>query len=165
MTDPEALIRRIYKGEQELMELLLHHSRQVADKALLALDRHPELCADRRFVYEAAMLHDIGIIRCHAPGIHCHGDAPYVEHGPLGGAMLREEGLPHHARVAERHTGTGLEGLEPQTIEEQVICWADKFFSKSKPQNEKTLEAALRSVGKFGEHCEARLMHWQNLFG
>ena len=54
------------------------------------------------------MLHDIGIIRCNAPGIQCFGNEPYICHGRIGAEMLRAEGFPHHARVCERHTGRGL---------------------------------------------------------
>jgi uncharacterized protein len=62
-------------------EILLIHSRQVAEKAVSIVDAHPEWKLDRDFVYAAAMLHDIGIIRCDAPGIHCHGTEPYIRHG------------------------------------------------------------------------------------
>lgn len=108
------------------------HSRQVADRCLAIVAKHKELPVDVQFMEEAAMLHDIGIYRCDAPSIHCHGTEPYLRHGPIGGEILRAEGLPRHARVAERHTGTGLPGYEPETLEEQIICYADKFYSKSR---------------------------------
>ena len=37
---------------------------------------HPELDLDKAFLEEAALLHDIGILHTHAPGILCTGDAP-----------------------------------------------------------------------------------------
>ena len=125
-----------YYSDNELKHILLAHSRQVADKALEIVDRHPEFNADRQFVEEAAMLHDIGIIRCNAHGIQCFGTEPYVCHGTIGAEMLRAEGFPRHARVCERHTGAGLSlaeiiaqnlpvphrDLSPETIEEQIIC-------------------------------------------
>ena len=104
----EEIIDKYYEGQEELKQLLLMHSRQVADKAMEVLDLHPEIEADRTFVYEAAMLHDIGVLKTDAPGIGCHGEHPYICHGMLGAEMLRAESLPRHARVAERHTGTGL---------------------------------------------------------
>ncbi|MBR2085277.1 MAG: HD domain-containing protein, partial [Muribaculaceae bacterium] len=58
-------------GDSELKRLLMVHSRAVADKALRICDSHPELHLDREFVEAAAMLHDIGIIQCDAPGIFC----------------------------------------------------------------------------------------------
>ena len=152
------------------MQLLIRHSRDVADKALGIAKSHPEWQADLQFIEEAAMLHDIGIYLTDAPGIHCHGTEPYICHGILGARLLRKEGLPRHARVAERHTGAGLtaeditsQGLPlpakdflPETIAERVICYADKFFSKSHPEREKTLESVLRSMAKFGEDSVER---------
>lgn len=58
---PRELIDKYYPEADELKHILLTHSRSVADKALWIADNHPELSLDRDFLYEAAMLHDIGI--------------------------------------------------------------------------------------------------------
>ena len=93
--------------------------------------------------------------------------------------MLRAEGIDKHARVCERHTGAGLSCAEivkqnlplphadflPETLEEQLICYADKFFSKTHTDREKTLEQAERSVSKHGEEGLARFRHWEKIFG
>ena len=149
MIDYLSLIDKYYSEFPELRHILVTHSRQVADRALSIVDRHPEWeeqgLVDRTFIEEAAMLHDIGIIFCHAPKIYCNGPHKYIEHGYLGAELLRQEGLPKHALVAERHTGTGItiEQVEreelpiperdycPQSLEEKIICYADKFYSKS----------------------------------
>lgn len=175
----QAIIDKYYPEENELRHILLIHSRKVADKALAIVDQHPELMADRQFVEEAAMLHDIGIFRCDAAGIHCYGSEPYICHGTIGADLLRAAGFPKHARVCERHTGAGLSlqeikkqnlpvphrDLMPETIEEQIICYADKFFSKTKPTTEKTLEQAIRSLSKFGEEGVLRFVRWSKIFG
>lgn len=162
--DYAALIDKYYAAQPELKALLMHHSRQVADKALAVCDVHPEWQADRQFVEEAAMLHDIGIIFCNAPGILCHGSEHYIRHGFIGAELLRKEGLPAHARVAERHTGSGLtreqiiaeqlplpeQDFLPQSIEERVICYADKFFSKSHPDRIASPEHIRQTMLKFG---------------
>ena len=177
--NPQELIHKYYAGEPRLEHLLLVHSGQVMQRALSVAERHPELGLDTRFLAEAAMLHDIGILRCDAPGIYCHGTEPYIRHGLLGGEMLRSEGLPRHARVAERHTGTGLTreairrqqlplpdmDLVPETLEEQVICYADKFYSKSRPEVEKTPQQAERSLEKFGPECVLQFRRWHEMFG
>ena len=106
--DYQAIIQKYYPEDNELRHILLVHSRSVADKALAIADRHPELSLDKQFLEEAAMLHDIGIIRCNAPGIQCFGNEPYICHGRIGAEMLRVEGFPRHARVCERHTGAGI---------------------------------------------------------
>ena len=108
MIDYQKIIDKYYPQDNALRRLLLKHSRQVAQRALQIAQRHPELGADRRFLEEGAMLHDIGVFRCHAPSIYCEGTEPYLRHGLIGGQLLREEGYPDHARVCERHTGTGL---------------------------------------------------------
>ena len=155
------------------------HSRQVADRSLAIVDAHPELHLDRRFVEEAAMLHDIGIRWCSAPGICCHGTEPYICHGMIGADLLRREGLPRHALVCERHTGTGISReqidkqhlplppdrtYEPQTMEEQLICYADKFFSKSHLDRVLTVEQTAASLSRFGEAGVERFLGWARLF-
>ena len=78
------IIDQYYSEENALRRILLVHSRQVMERALRIADAHPELAIDRPFVQEAAMLHDIGIFLCDAPGIACHGKEPYICHGRLG---------------------------------------------------------------------------------
>ena len=101
--NPLTLIDKYYAGIPALREVLLTHSRQVADRALAIVDAHPEWVAsgevDRQFVEEAAMLHDIGIIFCNAPKIHCTGSHSYIEHGYLGAELL-----PAQARLSRRAT-------------------------------------------------------------
>lgn len=112
--DAIALIDKYYADTPRLRELLWIHSRQVADRCLKIAVLHPELGLDKAFLEEAALLHDIGILHTHAPGILCTGDAPYICHGYLGAEMLRAEGFPRHARVCERHTGAGLRAKKLQ---------------------------------------------------
>lgn len=175
---PELIIEKYYHTDPVLKELLQLHSRKVAEKALQVVHKHPELQIDEAFVYEAAMLHDIGIFLTDAPGIGCHGTHPYICHGLLGGELLRQEGLPRHARVAERHTGTGLtpatiqaqnlplplRDYSPETIEEQIICFADKFFSKSHPEREKTPEQVRAMLQKFPDANLQRWHDWMDRF-
>lgn len=177
--DPILLIDKYTEGNAELRNVLFVHSKMVADMALRIADRHPELNIDKEFVYEAAMLHDIGIVKTDAPGIHCHGTEHYLRHGLLGGEILRAEGLQKHARVAERHTGTGLTpesiisqglplpplDLRPESVEEQLICYADKFYSKTNLEQEKSVEKVRRSLLRFGEEGVVVFDKWHEMFG
>ncbi len=172
------IIDKYYNEDADLRRILVVHSQSVARRALRIADKHPELHLDRPFIEEAAMLHDIGIIRCDAPGILCHGTEPYIRHGLLGAEMLRAEGYERHARVCERHTGAGLpldeiiaqglplphRDLQPETLEEQVICYADKFYSKTRLDREKTIAEAARSLAKFGDAGVQRFMRWTEMF-
>jgi len=145
--DYQKIIEKYYPDDNELRRLLLRHSRDVADKAVAVCDRHPELQLDRQFVEEGAMLHDIGIFMTDAPGIFCHGADPYIRHGIDGAELLRNEGFPLHARVCERHTGAGISRQQvelqqlplpvadylPETMEEQLICYATSSFPSRIP--------------------------------
>lgn len=159
MIDYQSIIDKYYP-DGVLRDLLLKHSRLVADRCLAIAGRHPELGLDCAFLEEAAMLHDIGVRWCSAPSIHCYGTEPYLRHGPIGGELLRREGWERHARVAERHTGTGLPGLEPETLEEQVVCYADKFYSKSRPDRVLTVAETARSLGRFGREGVEKFLDW-----
>ena len=172
------VIDKYYSDNPPLKDLLILHSRLVADKALKIVDAHPELGADRQFVEEAAMLHDIGIFLTDAAPIHCFGKYHYLCHGYLGADLLRKENLPRHALVAERHTGTGLtlkqimecnlpvphREMVPLSMEEKIVCFADKFFSKTRPEEEKTVEQAEHSLARFGEEGVLVFRDWCKLF-
>ena len=172
-----------YYAPGKLRDILMVHSRKVADKAI-------KICNTseiKPFIEAAAMLHDIGIIRCDAAGIECYGKEPYICHGRIGAQMLREdahlfgiskEEIEPYARVCERHTGAGLakqqiidqslplphQDFLPETLEEQIICYADKFFSKTHPEIEKPYERALKSIEKFGEEGAERFKRWHEIF-
>ncbi|MBD5207039.1 MAG: phosphohydrolase [Bacteroidales bacterium] len=182
--NPYSIIDKYYSapGMEQLREELIIHSELVRDKAIECARRYEAKTGqslDIGFISEAAMLHDIGIFRCNAPGIHCHGTEPYIRHGLEGGAILRAENLPKHALVCERHTGSGLTAEEirhqnlplpavdmlPLSPEEKAICYADKFFSKSGDiRREKTLEEVERSMAHFGPDSLARFKALHSLF-
>ena len=176
--DPIKIIEKYYPVESEAYRILVDHSRSVADKALAIAQMHPEMNLDLTFIEEAAMLHDIGIFRCNAPSIDCHGEADYICHGFLGAELMRAEGYPQHALVCERHTGTGLslEMIElmkwpiphrdmlPVSLEEQLICFADKFFSKTKLGKEKSIDKIRISLSRYGSDTAARFSAWCKLF-
>ena len=172
-----AIINKYYSEENELKHILLTHSRSVADKALQIAVKHPELHLDTGFLEEAALLHDIGIFMTDASGIQCFGTHPYICHGYLGSELLMKEGYPRHALVCERHTGAGMSlqsiieqdlpiphrDMVPVSMEEQVICFADKFFSKTHLDREKSVEKALKSISRYGEDGVIRFKHCVNV--
>lgn len=184
----QEIIDKYYSADDNLRSLLIHHSRQVADRALAIARRHPEWCIDLAALEDAAMLHDIGICQTDAPGIHCHGTSPYLLHGRLGALMMRHEAAGRDAaeaaafeaiaRVCERHTGTGLtaenirtqglplpeEDLLPETLIERLVCYADKFYSKSHPERERTVEQTAKSLEKFGAEGVEKFLGWAQEF-
>jgi len=176
--DPVGLLHAYLDGYPGLFEIVYTHSRQVADKALRVADAHPELAIDKVFVEEAALVHDIGVFKTNAPAIACHGTYPYLCHGYLGRDIMEKEGFPAHGLVCERHVGTGLTVQEivsrqlplphrdmvPVSLEEQLICYTDLFFSKSKPGMEATADQVRGHLLKYGEEGLARFDRWQQLF-
>ncbi len=176
--NPLEIIYKYYPDDNALRRLLIHHSQQVEKKALEVCSKHPELHLNEKLLRDGAMLHDLGIFLTDAPGIHCHGHFNYLLHGMLGAELMRREGREDLARICERHTGTGMtrqafrdHGVEPpatdlcpETLEEQVICYADKFFSKSHPERERTVEETVKSLEKFGDKGVEIFRKWVEQF-
>ena len=177
--DVNEIIDRWYPQENELKNIYKTHARAVADWALEMAARHPELNIDTQFVNEAAMLHDLGIFLTDAPRIHCYGTESYLCHGYLGAELLRGLGLERHARVCERHTGTGLtkeqivangwnlpvKDFVPETVEEQLVCFADKFYSKTKfLEQRRTLDQVVESMRKISDESAAKVLEWAGMF-
>jgi len=183
MIDCECIIQRYYTPGNDDYRVLVIHSRQVAELAQQLCGRllSQGIPIDEEFVCEAAMLHDIGICKTDAPGIFCYGKDPYILHGILGRKMLEQLGLFRHALVCERHTGAGITAQEivdqrlpinpprdllPISLEEKVVCYADKFYSKSHPGDQaKSLERVRQSLSRFGTDTMARFEALVDLFG
>lgn len=176
--DPLVIIEKYYEKGSDAYNILVNHSELVKKKALEIASKHPEMHLDKQFIAEAAMLHDIGIFMCYAPRIHCLGPHKYIEHGYLGAKILRAEGLYKHALVCERHTGIGISlemilknelplphrDLLPITYEEQVICYADKFYSKTNLDEKFSLQRIRTYLKRYGDAEVMRFNAWNELF-
>ncbi len=179
--DAEALLSAYYPPSSRTWRILVDHGHQVAQKALRAAAAVAHLSPDTEFIRQTALLHDIGIRFTDAPGLGCTGQYPYICHGYLGRKMLEKEGFPRHALVCERHVGVGLsrrdiicQGLPlplrdmlPVTIEEQIVCYADKFFSKSGhgAAREKSVAEIARGLARHGADKAEKFLRWAALFG
>ena len=178
--DPESILARFYAPDSPTLTLLRRHGRQVAAKALAVAQRVSHLRPDRDFLFEAAMLHDIAIWQTDSPSIGCHGDKPYVCHGVLGRRLLEDLGLVRHALVCERHVGTGLSmeeiraqrlplplrDMRPVSLEEEIICYADKFFSKNGrgPQRGRSVSEVIALLTRYGPEAVTRFRGWAQRF-
>jgi uncharacterized protein len=168
------LLAKYLTGEP--LDIVREHSRNVTDLAL-EIAASLNVSADKRtFIEEASMLHDIGVCQVHAPSLGLHGSAPYIMHGVLGRAILENEGYPNHGLVCERHTGVGLtcddiirqklplpeRDMCPQSLAEQIICFADLFYSK-KPGHlgeRKTIAHIRKKLLPFGKEKVAIFDDW-----
>jgi len=179
--DPEQLIAEFYSPGSKSHDILVEHSRQVAQKALNIAEKAAHLKPDTTFIWQAAMLHDIAIFMTDSPSLGCVGSHPYVAHGYLGRALLEEKDLAKHALVCERHVGAGITGEDikayglplpvrdmlPLTVEEKIICVADKFFSKKHGSlnKERSTGRVVNIIRRYGEENLKRFMEWLDLFG
>ena len=104
------------------------HSEKVADKALEIADKITRTNVDKNLIEIGALLHDVGRTKTHG-----------FRHALIGGKILRERGFSINlARICETHILGGLDkedakrfGLPekdylPKTLEEKIICLADK---------------------------------------
>jgi uncharacterized protein len=107
---------KLYR-ELGLPDHIIKHSILVAEKALEIAKQiqdagHP---VNLELVEMGALLHDIG--RVNAKGLH---------HAAEGSKILREHGFSEAiARIVETHS---LNASWPTTIEEKIVCYADKII-------------------------------------
>jgi uncharacterized protein len=143
-------------------EHVINHSILVAKIAVeIASSINPRNDLDFHLVEIGALLHDIGRSVTHG-----------VEHGSVGGAILEELGYPSAVvSIVRNHVGAGIPQEEaaalglppidhiPTTIEEKVICYADKLVSRNaRVSFEETLKALAEDLGP--DHpAIARLQH------
>ena len=176
--NPVEIIHLYYPPRDKLTQVLLHHSEQVRDKALAVAEKVPHLTPDLDFISQAAMLHDIGILQTGAAGIQCRHGRPYICHGVIGRDMLERHGLRQHALICERHVGAGISrqdilsnGLPlpvrdmlPITLEEIIVCYADKFFSKANGSREHRIDRIIAKIQRYGKAQADRFIEWHNMF-
>ena len=178
--NPVDFLVQYYDSQSKAFKILVAHGKQVTNKALAAAERVPALKPDLEFIKTAAMLHDIGIFLTDSPSFGCYGKQPYICHGILGSELLKEKGHPELALVCERHVGVGISvediqrhhlplpnrDLIPVSIEEQIICYADKFFSKNNNGQpaEKSIADIIDSLSRYGPDKVQRFESWVQMF-
>lgn len=175
------LIDKYFPAGHPARNYYLIHVEVVARAARLILTHNAHLDLDPDKIEAMALLHDIGIVKVHAPEIGCYGKFPYICHGFLGREILEKEGLEEIAPICERHTGVGItiqdiesqklplpkRDMVPLTAEERLICFADKFFSKSAqhPDQPKPIDKIVKSLGKYGPDKTEKFMELAREFG
>lgn len=174
------IIGKYYEQGTVLYEILITHGKHVAKKAFDAAKNVSGLNPDLDFIRDAAMLHDIGIFLTNTPKLGCTGKYPYICHGYLGRNLLEKKGMYKLALVCERHVGVGItiedirqynlplpeRNMAPVSIEEQIICYADKFYSKNNDliPKEKSVEDIKLGLEQYGHNKVARFQSWVDMF-
>lgn len=175
------IIEKYYPKGSRAYRIYYGHCLAVTKLAMKIADERPNLEADKKVLEYGGMLHDIGIFFTDAPEIECHGNLPYVAHGYKGRELLEKEGLTEIAPVCERHIGVGItlediligklplphRDMTPKTMEEKIICYADKFYSKSSQNlfELKDMEKIMKSIRKYGEAKWDIFREMDELFG
>jgi uncharacterized protein len=180
--DTISILGKYFSGDS--LEVVVAHSVAVSGLASSICSSLKLADDETLFVEQAAMLHDIGVCRVDAPGIGMFGMFgihPYIRHGVLGREILEAEGLLLHAMVCERHIGVGLtekdivsQGLNlplrdmtPQSVAEEIVCFADLFYSK-KPgylSRRKSAAEVRNKLSSFGAEKVQIFDSWLLRFG
>lgn len=124
---------------------------------------------DIALVEAGALLHDIGRSKSHT-----------IDHALIGGQIAESLGLPEAViRIIKRHVGAGITDVEaeafgwpkdtyiPQTLEEKIVCYADKCVDFAKPSPIEIEIERLRKDGKSVAAERVRSLHKEitNLIG
>ncbi len=174
------IIHQYIPPDSAVYPLYVIHCQLVTRKALLIAERLGLADERKQFIEEAAMLHDIGIVRTDTPKLFCYGEQPYLMHLVEGRNILEAEGLSRHGQVAATHGGAGIkkeqiiqnslplphEDFVPQSIEEEIISYADLFFSKNpkKLWRERSVKKVRKNVAQYGEEPRQVLDSWIERF-
>ncbi|PWV50178.1 MULTISPECIES: HD domain-containing protein [Nocardiopsis] len=162
----------------EAFELVYTHCRAVCEVAEPLLDRAPT-GVDADLVRAGCLLHDVGVYRLMDEHGRIDGSR-YVSHGVLGHELLAEEGLPETlCRFCSHHTGVGVtrDDVRTQRLpipvadylaespEEELVMYADKFHSKSRPPVFLTADTYAAKVSRFGPEKELRFKDLVERYG
>ncbi|MFX1456381.1 MAG: HD domain-containing protein [Promethearchaeota archaeon] len=115
----------------KIQHSIIRHSEKVANQALVIANKITKANVDKNLIEIGAILHDIGRSETHG-----------FNHALKGGNILRQRGFSEKlARICETHILGGLDkedakelGLPekdylPITLEEKIICLADKLIA------------------------------------
>ncbi len=177
--NPTDIIKEFYNSSSKAYGILMEHGELVAEKALKAAEKVKHQNPDLDFINEAAMLHDIRIFMTDMPHLGCLGSHPYIVHGIMGRAILDKMGFPKHGLVCERHLNVGISAEEikarglpfpirdmvPVSLEEKIICYADRFFTK-RPDGaiKKSVDEVAATLERHGQNKVNTFLTWVELF-
>lgn len=160
ITEEQAvMLLKKYSHDEKLLEIVLDHSRKVYELAIRMAEKIPNV--NMQLVKVGSLLHDIGRLQTDET----------IRHGLMSAEILRKEGLPEVAQLAERHLGAGISREEikeqklnlpdkdfvPVTVEEKIVTDADNRVDDG---GEITIEAAAeRYRNEIGEKCVQKVLN------
>ena len=179
----KALHKKLVKGNYPdvFFDLVWTHSKIVKDVALQLVKRLEKegITCNKKLVSEGALLHDIGVYLCFDDELNPDQSLPkYLSHGHDGYDYLVKNGYSREvARFPLTHTGTGITAEDivrdkmpfkavdviPITLEEEIVCYADKFHTKYPSFN--TFEEAKSRLEKFDKEKGVLMERFKKKFG
>lgn len=167
-----------YAPTDKLLHSVLTHCQIVWEVSEQLID-NANLDVDRNIVEAGCLLHDIGVYALFDAAGNKLEDYNYMNHGVRGEELLKKERLPRELwRIASHHLGIGFteqdikkQGLPfehpymPETIEERLITYADKFHSKTNPPRFNTYESFMATATTFGDDIAERFEQLAAEFG
>lgn len=172
------LLKKYAKSEESFL-IVMKHSLEVLEKSINIVGKRALYDkADFDLIISGSILHDIGTFEFLENLDDNIKNKDYIKHGIMGAEILRKEGLEREALIAERHIGSGLskeeiiangfplphEDFLPVSLEEKIVCYADKFSSK-KPNKKDTLETIEREFAGYGKYPLKRFLELEKMFG
>ncbi|MEU6039297.1 HDIG domain-containing metalloprotein [Actinomadura sp. NPDC047616] len=167
-----------YAPTPEAFELVYTHCQIVCEIAEQFLSRDT-LDLDAELVRAGSLLHDIGVYLLYTPSGELD-HAGYIRHGVLGHELLRDLGFPEFlCRFCSCHTGVGLTrddvraqslpipeaDYPPETGEEELVLYADKFHSKTTPPTFVTPATYTQKIRRFGDSKAQRFTQLRAHYG
>jgi uncharacterized protein len=144
-------LHKKYAPNDQELELVLTHCQVVAEIAVWAAKQTDEE-VDLPTLETACLLHDIGSYPFRgASTLDKSFKNSYPLHALLGAKILKDEGFPEEVyNIVETHVLLGVtaeeiekmgwampvKDYEPTTIEGELLCFADRFHSKTPKFNE-----------------------------
>jgi uncharacterized protein len=118
------------------------------------------IIVDRKLIKDGALLHDIGVYLIDEK----EKKKEYWKHGKKGYLICKKEKLNDLiGRICLTHVGVGIGKNIPITLEEEIVAYADKFFSKFPPRK-KTLKIIRKKVDKYKKNDLIIFNRWHKKF-
>jgi uncharacterized protein len=168
--------------KEKWVELVWTHSNIILEIALKIaenLESEKVILINIELLAKGTLLHDIGVYQCYDEDLNPDKKLKtYINHGFIGAEIIKSENFSESvSRFAITHTATGLtkEDVErenlpyekidyiPITLEEELLCYADKFHSKYPAFS--SYEKVLEQIKMFDPKREIKLDNLRRKFG
>jgi uncharacterized protein len=138
-------LHRKYAPNQIVYDLVYGHCQVVAEIALWCTDNVTYTSVDKQLLETAALLHDVGSYAFFDDKGKGLNDRLYPQHAILGARILADGGVDERiTNIIATHILLGLSkeeivdkpwplperSYEPQSIEGELLCYADRFHTK-----------------------------------